>query len=660
MSKLVGHDIASGWIIAVRQRRRAVLQRVAVGLASGLAATPLVGAPLAAAWTLAYMAVQALEMWVFAPINTSRRADVSRERKVVGCLVLSLNTGLYGTLSLPLWWHGGAMGGIAVAIMLPAAMIYSTLNAPRSPLVLACTVGPHVFYMALAPLFMMSFGASDAAVTMVSAAVVIFVVYCINAWRRLAERTVQEGRERRATQRRQREIEQALSSQRAFLAAVGHDLRTPIGAILTGAAEMRDSGDSQVRVNAELISDAGLMMKALLDDLLDHSKLGAGRMSVEAADFDLRAMLAQTLRLWKGAALAKGLNLRIEGAHGVPATVRGDCMRLRQVLNNLLSNAMKFTETGAVTLRLKAWPEEPGGWSLLMEVADTGAGMTREQMARLFTPFDQTADGVSAQHGGSGLGLSISRDLIELMGGRLTVRSQSGQGSIFTIALFLPEGERQTVAEITPLDESRAAVARVLADRPRPAPAPRPAPVVQAAPAVQAAPVVQAAPPAPLSAAEALLGQLTAAPAPAPAPEPDPEAEAEERPLRVLVVDDHDINRRAVQLILQPLGCDIAAAADGMAALKRCEDSLFDVIFMDVRMPELDGRETTRRLRSGGGPNAETPVVAVTADTSPDDIAACQAAGMAYFVSKPLTPPALLGALQHVLSDAEAEVEVAA
>ena len=177
MSKLVGHDIASGWIIAVRQRRRAVLQRVAVGLASGLAATPLVGAPLAAAWTLAYMAVQALEMWVFAPINTSRRADVSRERKVVGCLVLSLNTGLYGALSLPLWWHGGAMGGIAVAIMLPAAMIYSTLNAPRSPLVLACTVGPHVFYMALAPLFMMSFGASDAAVTMVSAAVVIFVVY---------------------------------------------------------------------------------------------------------------------------------------------------------------------------------------------------------------------------------------------------------------------------------------------------------------------------------------------------------------------------------------------------------------------------------------------------------------------------------------------------
>ena len=125
--------------------------------------------------------------------------------------------------------------------------------------------------------------------------------------------------------------------------------------------------------------------------------------------------------------------------------------------------------------------------------------------------------------------------------------------------------------------------------------------------------------------------------------------------MRVLVVDDHDINRRAIQLILQPLGCEITTAADGMIALDRCAETVFDVIFMDVRMPELDGRETTRRLRAGDGPNARTPVIAVTADTAPEDIAACQAAGMAYFVSKPLTPPALLGALQHVLSEIDAQ-----
>ena len=124
--------------------------------------------------------------------------------------------------------------------------------------------------------------------------------------------------------------------------------------------------------------------------------------------------------------------------------------------------------------------------------------------------------------------------------------------------------------------------------------------------------------------------------------------------MRVLVVDDHDINRRAIQLILQPLGCDIATAADGLAALKICENASFDLIFMDVRMPELDGRETTRRLRAGNSPNADTPVIAVTADTSADDIAACMAAGMTYFVPKPITPTLLLGAVSHTLAEAGA------
>ena len=134
--------------------------------------------------------------------------------------------------------------------------------------------------------------------------------------------------------------------------------------------------------------------------------------------------------------------------------------------------------------------------------------------------------------------------------------------------------------------------------------------------------------------------------------------------MRVLVVDDHDINRRAIQLILQPLGCDIATAADGMAALKICETTSFDLIFMDVRMPELDGRETTRRIRSGNGPNAAVPVIAVTADTAPEDIAACTDAGMTYFVPKPITPPMLLGAINHVMAMAqggeEADAESAA
>ena len=629
MSDTTGVDAVSGWTFAVRQRRGAMMQRVAVGLASSLAATPLIGWPIALAWGAAYMAVQVWEAFVFGPVNASPMRSMSRARHVLGGATMFANTGLYGALSLLLWVFGGPAGGVSAAIMLPAAMVYSMVNAPRSLTVLACTVTPQILYMAAFPLLLIELGAPPATAITAAAAVTIFVIYCLSVWRGLAERARREQKDRLLAEDQAARLRKALDEQGAFLAAIGHDLRTPIGAILSGAAELR-GGDVQVRQKAELITDAGRMMKSLLDDLLDHSRIEAGRMKIEVSDFDLRAMLAQTVRLWRGAVEAKGLKLRIEGAHSIPAGVRGDAMRLRQVLNNLMSNAVKFTASGDVTLRLNAWNEEPSGYALLIEVADTGPGMTSDQLGRLFKPFDQTADGVGAAHGGSGLGLSISRNLIELMGGRLTARSTPGQGARFTISLFLPRAESVAAAAAAPtLDDSRLAVARVLAERRAPEGGPaRPASVPSAPKPVEPEPVEPEPP-------------LTA------------EADDEDRPLRLLVVDDHDINRRAVQLILQPLGCDIVAAADGLAALDRCRETVFDVIFMDVRMPELDGRETTRRLRAEGGPNAATPVVAVTADTAPEDIAACQAAGMAYFVPKPLTPPALLGALQHVLEETQ-------
>ncbi|RZJ46159.1 MAG: response regulator, partial [Brevundimonas sp.] len=362
-------------------------------------------------------------------------------------------------------------------------------------------------------------------------------------------------------------------------------------------------------------------------------------MTVDAVDFDLRELLNQTVRLWRGPVRAKGVKFRVEGAATMPASVRGDPMRLRQVLNNLISNAVKFTDKGSITVCLNGWTEEPGGYAILIEVIDTGPGMTAAQTARLFTPFDQTMDGVSASHGGTGLGLSISKQLADLMGGRLTARSRPGEGARFTLALRLAPGE-MTEAVTPGLDqESRDAVARILSNR-------------------QGTTVPTVAPQA--------LEETRPAPAPvAPATVTDEACEEEDegRPMRVLVVDDHDINRRAIQLILQPLGCDIATAADGMAALKICEHTAFDLIFMDVRMPELDGRETTRRIRAGDGPNAGVPVIAVTADTSPEDIAACTAAGMTYFVPKPITPPMLLGAITHVMTMDQAgteEIETAA
>ena len=618
-------DIPSDWTDAIRQRRKALLQRVGMGAAAALVFSPMIGWTYSLVWVVGYFAIQLLDLWVFEPINSGKTTQLRGARFLTGGAVLFSNSFYFGSLSIPLWLSGGAMGGICATILLTSGAIYSVINSPRSKVVMGLTVSPHVFYLAATPFFMSVLGASTAFVTATAVSVVVFATYCISTWSRLDAARAAETQARIEADVKRVEAERIMESRSAFLAAVGHDLRTPISAILTGAAQLeRSAGDNTGRAQAQLITDAGVMMKALLDDLLDHAKLEAGHMTVEARDFDLRALLSQTVRLWSGPARSKGLRLRVEGAASIPAMVRGDPMRLRQVLNNLLSNALKFTETGSVTLKLRAWNDELTRHALLFEISDTGPGMTPAQINRLFTPFDQTAEGIGGRYGGSGLGLAISRQLTELMGGRLTARSTSGAGSSFTLALSLAESRAAAAAPVALDQESRDAVPQALTRRAA-VPAPQAAPQA-AAPRVDAAPIENS----------------------------DDDGEEDGRPLRVLVVDDHDINRRAIQLILQPLGCDIATAADGLAALKICENASFDLIFMDVRMPELDGRETTRRLRAGASLNAATPVIAVTADTSAEDIAACMDAGMTYFVPKPITPALLLGAVSHTLADAGA------
>lgn len=624
----IADDALTVWAPAIRQRRKAMLQRLVMGAATALVFSPMLGWRFSATWMVLYALIQFLEAEVFAPVVSGKVTSPTGWRGFYGDLVLILNAGFFGVLAIPLWIVGGPMGGIASAVLLSAGMINSVIMSAGSMRIFACTVLPQLAIFALTPLFMTQMGAPPHVVTAVAVGILSYTVFCLNTRRTLFRANRAETTARLEADRKREEVESAMASRSAFLAAVAHDLRTPISAILTGADELERGGKAgSTRQQVALITDAGLMMKDLLDDLLDHARLDAGRMSIESRDFDLRLLLSQTARLWAGPARAKGLRLRMEGARTLPRMVRGDAMRLRQVLNNLISNAMKFTDEGAITLRLNAWPDEHGAHVLLIDIEDTGPGMTTAQLDRLFTPFDQTTDGVAARFGGSGLGLAISRDLIELMGGRLTVRSTPGRGSTFTLSLVLPRGAAAETPPASLEPEARAVITRALARPVAAVSAPTPEPeIIEDVPAESSS----------------------------------PDETLAEAPLRVLVVDDHAINRRAIQLILQSLDCEIAMAEDGLAALEACERAAFDVVFMDVRMPELDGRETTRRLRAGGGLNAAVPVIAVTADTAPEDIAACTAAGMNYFVSKPLTPGALLGALSQVLNDAAEAAESAA
>ena len=399
-------------------------------------------------------------------------------------------------------------------------------------------------------------------------------------WQSTSRSITAERAARIESEARRLEAERAVDAKSAFVAVVSHELRTPISAILAAAADLERSEDRAAWRQARLIGDAGAMMRGLLNDLLDMAKLEAGRLTVDASPYDLRSLMSDLMRFWRTEAKARGLRLAFEGARETPRRVIGDPIRVRQILNNLVSNALKFTECGQVTLSVER-EDAPGGHALRISVTDTGSGMTEEQISRLFTPFEQLGQSTARTHGGAGLGLAISRDLARLMGGDISVRSAPGQGAAFTLSLECADAEDM------------------------------------------------------------------AAQAPAPAAPDIPAG------LRLLVCDDHEINRRALSLVLAPLSATVFTVASGAEALERLAAQTFDLVLMDCFMPEMDGLETTRRLRAADGPNRSTPVIAVTASTEAGDIAACQAAGMTAHVGKPIDPQSLYAAIAEVIADRE-------
>ncbi len=629
----------NGWSKAIDSRHRTLLHRVAAACASAVVFAPIIGTLTTLGWLAAYLLMLGMEKAVVRP---ARGQDGKPPPGLVGFMcdsILLVGAITYAWVVLPMWFVGGLIGGLCATIYLGAGILQAVINGSGSARVTLLTVLPNTLMGLAIPWLLTLHGATINQVVATTTAVLVFLGICLGTSLRLKAANHAHAQAYALAKQNQQEAEQAVDSRTAYLSMVAHDLRTPITAILTGAQSLKDDslrGLPMAPQKLAMIEDAGRMMNALLNDLLDHARIEAGAMTLNTQAFDLRRLLAQTARLWAGPIRAKGLKLVIDADRSLPRAVLGDEMRLRQVLNNLLSNAVKFTQSGTITLTASAFQDDNGTYAVTIEVADTGPGMTRDQVSRVFNRFDQTAEDIASRYGGSGLGLSICHDLVTLMDGHLTARSQPGQGTRFTIALTMTEGEVMAAAPVTP-------------------PAPTASDVLAGLSLLRATPTLPSG-----------LAEETA-PAPTPPdavpevePEPQPATavsgqapeagEAHEAPLRVLVVDDHEINRRAIQLILQPFDCDITSAADGMSALELAATKPFDVIFMDVRMPELDGRETTRRLRAAGGPNLHTPVIAVTADNSPEDVSACLAAGMNAFVAKPLTPATLVATLEQALS----------
>jgi signal transduction histidine kinase/ActR/RegA family two-component response regulator len=605
---------------AARARRRNLVPRFTASALLALMASRLIGWETVTPWICTYVLTQLAELWLWSPLTSDApaRDELPRWRSALGCLSIALSSAAFSAICVPLWNLGGSLGGICSTFVLTAAILNAVVVSPGSRVLLTASIAPQFAYVAAMNYYTSFFGASPDFEMAVALGGAAFCVYSLLLWRALEKTRQAEAAARHDAEQREAELEAAMAAKSRFTATLSHELRTPISAMLAGARELEARLSDPAQLDRlRLITDGGRMLKGMLDDILDHAKLEAERMTVEATAFSLRDLLAQTVSLWRSQAEAKGLRLAIEGADQAPGAVLGDPTRIRQILNNLLSNAVKFTDRGQITLSVSAWPADDSECAVLLRVIDTGEGMDAEQIGRLFTPFDQIEASTARRHGGTGLGLTISRQLARLMGGDLTALSAPGSGSTFTLALALPLADT-AAQDAEPAEDSLAKLQTTLSH--------------EAGPAV---------PPAVEVEVEAEID------------EPAADDAEEERPLRVLVADDHEINRRAVELVLAPTGARITAVVDGRQALEAATREAFDVIVMDVRMPEMNGRDATRQIRALPGPNQATPVIAVTADSDVSDVEACRDAGMDWFVAKPIDPARLIQTVVQALEQAE-------
>ncbi|MBF0417832.1 MAG: response regulator, partial [Magnetococcales bacterium] len=388
-----------------------------------------------------------------------------------------------------------------------------------------------------------------------------------------------------------------------FLASMSHEIRTPMNAII-GLTELVMEGDQlpgTAREHLRIALHAARSLLRIINDILDYSKIEAGRMDLTREPFRLQPMLDHLLELFRSRLSEKGLSLRVAIAPECQTTLLGDSLRLEQILMNLIGNAIKFTETGGIHVR--AWSREIHAHrlELTVSVQDTGIGMSREQCARLFTPFSQADGSISRRYGGTGLGLAISKKLLELMGGSIHVESQVGTGTTFR---FFLECERTASSRF---------------ERAYP-------PMIAAASGAVHTDSPIAYHPMPPREIEIARDRLTG--------------------YCVLLVEDNRVNTLIANEILKGVGLAVDCAVSGEEALRLVNPQRHAVVLMDLQMPDMDGLETTRRLRKR--PElAHLPIIAMTAHAMREDRDRCLAAGMDDHVAKPFEP----GLLFRTLAD---------